>query len=208
MSNPCAYRVFDVDDLLANTSGALLGAVAAAVLVALRERIFPADRPRTGTRGVTTGRRLTAMVCDLLSMILLGVGAGVASNAYQIYVWDRTSAKLDTHLTGQISLWAPLVLLGLLTLATGRTVGDHAVRLRYADSSGGSNLLRAAIRYLAGIGGFQLLGLVSPADLAFLILSFAAIFITKDRGGLPGLLSRRTLQDDAAPVTTDSPASR
>src|SRR5699024_3873803 len=39
---PCAYRVFDVDDLLANTVGALLGALAAPALV-----LIPGQRQRT-----------------------------------------------------------------------------------------------------------------------------------------------------------------
>lgn len=44
---PCAYRVFDVDDLLVNTAGAGLGALAAPVLGRL------ARRPREHPKGQT-----------------------------------------------------------------------------------------------------------------------------------------------------------
>ena len=43
---PCPYRVFDVDDLLANTSGALLGAVLVSLLLQLRSRLLPAASAR------------------------------------------------------------------------------------------------------------------------------------------------------------------
>lgn len=35
---PCAYRIFDVDDLMTNTTGALLGATLAAIWIAVRRR--------------------------------------------------------------------------------------------------------------------------------------------------------------------------
>lgn len=201
---PCAYRVFDVDDLLANTSGAFLGAVFTALLLALRHRVFPADHPRKKSGGITAGRRLTAMVCDGLSMILLGVATGVASNAWQVYVLGRPSAELNQAFTEQLSLWVPFAVLGVVTLTTGGTVGDHAVRLRYAPRSHNQRVpapstlspVLTGIRYLAGIGGFQLLSLLSPADLVFVVLSLVAIFLTGDRRGLPGLLSGTALRDN------------
>ncbi len=55
-----------------------------------------------------------------------------------------------------------------------------------------------ALRLLAGIGGFQLPGLLSPAALLFVVLSVVAAFFTRDRRGLPALLSATTLKDDAA----------
>lgn len=77
-----SYWLFDVDDLLANTAGALLGAVLAGLLSALRRRIYP-DRPQSVSPRIIVARRLTGMVCDGLAMLLPGtaVAVAVASNA-------------------------------------------------------------------------------------------------------------------------------
>ncbi|MGI3783989.1 MAG: VanZ family protein, partial [Janthinobacterium lividum] len=66
---PCAYRLFDVDDLTANTAGALIGAGLGPLL-----RLVPGQQ--TGDPGrprlVTARRRLLGMICDWAA----GVGVG------------------------------------------------------------------------------------------------------------------------------------
>lgn len=59
---PCAYRLFDVDDLLANTTGAVL----ALALRLMGERA--SDRPADAPREVTTWRRLLGMVGDFTAI--------------------------------------------------------------------------------------------------------------------------------------------
>ena len=57
-------------------------------------------------------------------------------------------------------------------LVTGRTIGDHAVEIRFEPVAGRRSLpawMRRVLRILAGIGGLQLLGLAAPADLLFLL---------------------------------------
>ncbi|WP_336627067.1 MULTISPECIES: VanZ family protein [unclassified Microbacterium] len=62
---PCAYRVFDVDDLLTNTVGAVLGSLLA--LVVPRRMRGPAVVDGAArARPVTRRRRLLGMVCDVL----------------------------------------------------------------------------------------------------------------------------------------------
>ncbi|GAA1804217.1 VanZ family protein [Nesterenkonia flava] len=204
---PCAYRVFDVDDLLANTTGALVGGLLAAALFALRRRFFPVQ-VQTTTDRITLGRRLVGMVCDAVAMILLSVGAAVFANAWQLYVMDRGAGALHQEMTQQIAQWTPFILVGILTLVTGRTVGDHAVRLTFtAMPSGSVSVSRAALRYLAGIGGFQLLGLLSPADLLFSAVSLVLVLITRDRRGLPGVLSGTQPAAEDRPVTVEASRS-
>lgn len=193
---PCAYRVFDVDDLLANTSGAVLGGVLTALLFALRRRWLPARREQKA-REATRGRRVVGMLCDLLSAAVLGVASAVAANAWQLYVMGRTHEDLNPVWAEQTGLWAPFLLLGVVALATGRTVGDHAVRLRYAGQAGGLGLVGRSGRYLAGIGGYQLLTLASPADLVFALVLLAAALATARGRGLPGLATRAQVVDDA-----------
>nr|WP_267878913.1 VanZ family protein [Nesterenkonia massiliensis] len=134
-----SYWLFDVDNLLANTAGALLGAVLAGLLSALRRRIYP-DRPQSVSPRIIVARRLTGMVCDGLAMLLPGtaMAVAVASNAWQLYVLSRDAAELDQNLTQQLGLWAPLVVIAILTVTTGRTVGDHAVRLHFSGTWTGS----------------------------------------------------------------------
>lgn len=206
---PCPYRVFDVDDLLANTSGALLGAVLISLLLHLRRILLPAPaQPAAGgprARGpITLGRRLTGMVCDMLSVTLLAVGAGVLTNAWQIHL-GRHGDTLDAELTQQVAFWVPFLLLGAVTLAAGRTVGDLAVGIRFSRSEDGTALGPAgrAARYLAGIGAYQLADLLPGlpgSAIAFIVavsIPLAAV-LHRSRAGLPGLVGAGRPQDDAS----------
>ncbi len=72
---PCAYRLFDVDDLFANTLGALVGTLISPVLV-----IFVRNRASTTAdvaRPVTRTRRAFGMFCDLLAITLTSGATGV-----------------------------------------------------------------------------------------------------------------------------------
>ncbi|MER7010326.1 VanZ family protein [Saccharopolyspora sp. NPDC000359] len=64
---PCAYRLFDVDDLMANGLGALAGALAGPVL-----RAVPGQRTGS-TTPAHPSRRLLEAVCDLLIFKLSSV---------------------------------------------------------------------------------------------------------------------------------------
>lgn len=59
----CSYRFFDVDDLLANTGGALLGALAAPMLPVLPRRTGTAAAPH---HAVTIPRRVVATAIDIV----------------------------------------------------------------------------------------------------------------------------------------------
>ena len=65
---PCAYRLFDVDDLLANTAGAVVGTVLAPLVGLLAGSRDPvdADEPRP----VTSSRRFVGMFSDVLAIWL------------------------------------------------------------------------------------------------------------------------------------------
>lgn len=77
---PCAYRIFDVDDLITNTAGAAIGVWLAPLLRFVPgQRDVPADRPRV----VTRGRRLVGMAADFVAVqvltLLVYVPLGVAA---------------------------------------------------------------------------------------------------------------------------------
>ncbi|WP_035696793.1 VanZ family protein [Glycomyces tenuis] len=185
---PCSYRLFDVDDLMANTAGALLGGL---LSVALRPWLSDRSAPAEATkpRPVTVPRRLLVMLCDVLSVWLLGGFAGVLVNVWRLYALNADPATLDQGPANIAATAVPLVVIGAVVLATGRTVGDLAVLIRW-EGGVRPRALGRLLRYLGGIGGWQLLVLASPLDLLFVLASVIVLLSAHGRGGLPGVVSR------------------
>lgn len=193
---PCAYRVFDVDDLIANTTGALLGGLFSRALNPwLAHR--PGDPMPSRPQPVTFRRRLLGMLCDALSVWLVGSSALILYNLVRLGV---VGGDPRSFVPAPVSTIVPIVLLGALVLVTGRTVGDHAVLLRWEGGVQPRALARA-LRYLGGIGGYQLfIALDTGLDQLFLLASIIALLATRRRGGLPQLLSRMHPVDAREPV--------
>ncbi|WP_022878703.1 VanZ family protein [Microbacterium sp. B19] len=199
---PCAYRVFDVDDLIANTSGALLGSlVAFAVPKKYRgaEKTPDADLPRP----VTRGRRVLGILCDVLGVGLLQSGVAVALQAVLVVLFE------DPGRTGPLSsavgtAVAAVVWLAVI-LATGRSVGDLATRVRYTNGVLPEWLARA-LRFLTGAASYSVLEtLPAPWGLLsglLLLATLVLLFVWKDGRGLTGWIGRRRLVDDRAGVVT------
>lgn len=190
---PCAYRVFDVVDLLTNTGGAVLGSVLALALPPRwRQRDTPdaiADLPRP----VTWWRRLLAMSCDLIGLIALRVCIAWPLTLLAYWVGGASVQAINILAT----VLAALVWLAV-TLATGRSPGDLAVRLEYR----GGRIpvpLRRLLRHLGGVGSIDLLGLVPTVGdvlpYLFVAVAWAATLCTKDHRGLPGFFSGQALFD-------------
>ncbi len=202
---PCAYRVFDVVDLMTNTLGALLGAQLA-LLIPLTYRARPdqaidADRPHP----VTARRRLIGMLCDWLTVTLMTIAVNVGVVAITEYGFGQRGLG-DAWWVSALSLGVPFLITLVYTLAAGRTIGHAAVQLRYAKGRVPAPIARV-IRFVAGIGGYQIIGALptwvsSWALPLFVVLSFVLVFTTKDHGGLPGVISRQKLIDSRseAPV--------
>lgn len=203
---PCAYRVFDVDDLLTNTVGALLGSVLAVVVPRRHWGRHGVVAPEAA-RPVTVPRRLLAMVCDWLAFTLVGAGVSVGVQALLLYVLNERATALEGRLATGAGLAVALLLWTVLTLVTGRTVGDAAVRLHY---TGGPLPVPAgrALRLLGGVGGYgvlQLAALAGPLaawaaslSLAFVVTAVVLTLVTAHGRGLPGLLSRQQAVDTRA----------
>lgn len=196
---PCAYRLFDADDLLANTFGALLGG---ALFTVLRFRSSPPTKQEVAKqpRPVTFWRRMLGIVCDGLAVGLIGSVAGLAVNLWLVYVQDADQRTLDPTPAHIGATLVPLVLIGALVLTTGRTLGDHAVLIRW--NNGVRPLIVARLlRYLGGIGGWQVLvALETGLNGLFILATVIALVASKDRRGLPGLLSRMHPLDARLPA--------
>lgn len=199
---PCAYRVFDVDDLLTNTVGALLGSVLG--LLVPREYRGAAQAVDAGVpRPVTRGRRLLAMVCDLLASALVGLAAGVAVQVWLQYVVRDRAAVVAGDAASLTTAVVPLAVWAIATLATGRTPGDVTVELRFTGGPLPRPLART-LRFLGGIGGYLLLGLMTLwppmagwgwLSFVFAVVSLILVFTTSRGRGLPGILSGQEVID-------------
>lgn len=125
----CTYRQFNVDDLMANTGGAILGwLVAPLVFIVPRkgEEAQPPDR-------VTVPRRTLAFVLDFA--ITLGATFAYTLMASQ---WNWPIPPTPFYIAMALTCW-------LLPLATnGRTPGQFSVGIR---TTHGRNPLRQFVRF-------------------------------------------------------------
>lgn len=206
---PCAYRVFDVDDMITNTTGALVGSVIALVVPARMRgsaRADDADRPRP----VTRGRRALAMLCD---------GAGFWTTALIVSLVIQLSLQLIATLTGD----APLAqtdaagIIGtavaagvwvIVGLVTGRSIGDMAVMLRYEGGPLPVWIARP-LRMVGGVVGYTALdALPGPWSLLgglFLLAVLLLFFGTTNGRGLAGVISGQHLVDARGTVGPAGP---
>lgn len=208
---PCAYRVFDVDDLIANTSGALLGSLLA-FAVPRKHRGLEKSPDAGIPRPVTRGRRLLGIVCDVIGIGLLGSGIAVALQAVLILLFDDPGRTGD--LSSEVGTGVAATVWLVVILVTGRSVGDLATRVRYTNGVLPAWVARP-LRFLTGAGAYSVLeSLPAPWSLLSVVLVVATIvllFVWRDGRGLTGLLGRRRLVDDREGVvspTVDFGAAR
>lgn len=194
----CAYRVFDVNDMMTNTFGAVLGSVLA-LGIPLRWRSAERALPPESPRPVTKPRRLLAMVTDLIGFSVVSGAVAIAVQAILVFGLDKRDFALASDTSSQLGTAVGFIAWFGLVLATGRTVGDHAVRLRYIAGPL-PQLLARILRFFGGIGLYAgLLLLANPWvgwSTVFAILALACTLFTSSGRGLPALLSRQNLVDD------------
>lgn len=192
---PCAYRVFDVDDLLANSVGALIGGIIAPLLALIpgQQRRKPSDEPRQ----VSASRRFLGMFCDVLAMAIIGVAAGIVINIVAISggIGYRDPAIEEAH---QWANLVPAVLLAVFILFTGRTVGEMAVRLRPVRPPNiGQRLVRAAF---GSVGWWVLIqipdGIAAIAAALLALVTIISVWTTRAHRGFAAALSRIVIDDE------------
>ena len=180
---PCSYRLFDVDDLLVNTAGALIGAlVAPALHLGAGRRPPDPDRPRP----VTAGRRLLGMVCDVLTSAGIGMALGLTYVLGVIGTGAVVPPDVDAQVRALLTGVVPALVLLAWTVRSGRTVGEAAVRLRPRRPG---STPAVVLRWLVGIGGYLLLSALMPAPLGpasalLAVVSIVAVFRTRGHRGL------------------------
>ncbi|MDR1798811.1 MAG: VanZ family protein, partial [Bifidobacteriaceae bacterium] len=200
----CAYRLFDVDDLMVNTAGAVLGSLAALAVPSLRHHAWAApvsgvaDRPAP----VTKSRRFVAMACDLLGCGLVATAVTTGLQAFQLYVEHVPAAELRSALARAVGWLIAWCLEASVIVATGASLGDHATQLRYRSLGKGPATVpgevgRCVARVLGGMGGFCLLMLLPSGVFAWALAAVCVIaaVATRHGRGLPGLLGHQELTD-------------
>lgn len=195
----CPYRLFDVDDLLANTAGAALGFGLAPLL-----RLVPGQRVSAAPgdpRPVTTARRLLGMTVDVVSVTVFSALLSVGANVVWIVVLgeDEGPRQLDWLLgyvlpVGLLILLVPLV-------GNGGTFGQRVVLINPVGPDGGKpGLIRMLVRFAAGSGGFFTLNALGFGLLAFALLLVSAVLAwrPRDHRGLSGLVAGLRVVDTRA----------
>lgn len=195
---PCAYRLFDVDDLIVNTAGAALGWLVATAVAPHRHA------ERRAVPRMTFGRRLVAMVSDGLVVVLGAFVVSLAWRAWQLEVRNVSPRAVDT--TSQA--WMAWGVLGLVqaatVLTTGRTVGEAVVELG-TGRRGRITLAARALKLAVGVGAFTALAAwpevwALAALPAFVALTVVAAAVTRDHRGLANAVA------GLDPVLTDTRA--
>jgi glycopeptide antibiotics resistance protein len=188
----CAYRVFDVDDLIANTLGAGIGSVLAvpALLV-----VGAAVHPKAQPLRVSLGRRLVGVGSDLMVMFGIGFGLVVGWRVFSVAVMSWR-LEGDTDWIGTVlAVGVPAAVQFGWILAKGRTLGESTVGLQPV-ASGRSVVGSRILKFIFGVGGYELLAALGVPLLmaAFSVASLAVLIWSEDHRGLSHLVSGMQLR--------------
>ncbi len=178
----CAYRLFDVDDLGVNTLGAIGGSLLSAIFV---------DREPKAVRLPTTisfGRRLVAMVCDVLFVVLVGATVALGYRA--------VADDLDVQTWLQIGV--PFLAEALCVLALGCTVGEWVVDTRTRPLRRGPVLIWRVVKLIVGVGPLLGLALLDGWWVVAGLAAYAGLTVASNR--VAGL----ELEIDLEPVRSDA----
>ncbi|WP_082618563.1 VanZ family protein [Oerskovia sp. Root22] len=218
---PCSYRLADVDDLLTNTLGGLIGALIAPVVLRWMPRATDLAAQRGVPRPVTVWRRWLGMVLDALLVSVVGT---VLVLSYRVVLVatgqdiplgsDGVDVALGTVVPVMLVLFVPPF------LGSGASWGQRALWLEprwTADAAAGSvgpdglgrgTTLRRAVRGFTsgGLWGACLIlaevpggGLVpdvaAPLGGLVAFVAVVSVLFTRDRRGLSGVVSGARMVD-------------
>ncbi|BBG02309.1 MULTISPECIES: VanZ family protein [Pseudonocardia] len=204
---PCSYRVADVDDLIANTAGALLGALLVALLRPRSDEVIDPGRPAP----VTAGRRLLGALCDVLAVAVGGTVLGALVGGLSLAAGMRSPFPgWYAPISELASFWLPLLVFLLVPLfGAGGTIGQRTVRLRPASPDGGVPACGVRLlRVLLGTGGVILLtgpsGSLGVLGFLWSVASLVGLFRTAGHTGLAGRITGLVMIDSRV---ADRPAA-
>lgn len=195
---PCQYRMFDVDDLIANTAGTIIGFVLGAWAARLPGGPHPALRYQP--RPVTAGRRILAWVIDVALVWFVGVLLlGVAIVLTMLFDPEQRSRDAVGAFS-QYAALVPALAVVIPTLVSGRTPGEFAVYLAPISRGERPSFAQRIVRTLLGMAGVTLVSifvplLSAPIVFAYTIAMFVSAFATRNHRGLSLLAASSDLVD-------------
>ncbi|WP_427179516.1 VanZ family protein [Paenibacillus sp. TC-CSREp1] len=138
----CPYRLFDVDDLMMNTSGAVIGFFAAPLLLAL----FPSRASIQAKSEQIVEQDRVYPVPQLLALLIDGIVVVVITNFLSIFtLTNDIQTVLDTS-TAMV-----IVLFFIPWVRNGYTPGSAILRFRYVDRQSGTPTLPALLKRFIAI---------------------------------------------------------
>ncbi|MDN6429966.1 MAG: VanZ family protein, partial [Propionibacterium sp.] len=185
---PCAYRVADVDDVLTNTVGALLGALIAPALLWWMPDARALAAKRLQPRPVTSWRRWTGMMLDVVATAVISSTVGVALQVARWVVGEHPVPPASTWEEGISTAVAVLVVFLLPAWRNrGASLGQTIVWLtpKWVSPDGtrltDASVARRTVRSLVVVGpwvlapGLRSLSEDVPAAMAALLAILAVI---------------------------------
>jgi len=220
----CAYRLGDVDDVLTNTLGGLLGALVAPVLLGWMPRAHDLARGRGLPRRVTAVRRWTGMLVDAGLVVVVGVAAQVAYRLVLVATGrplpegtDGVELVLGSVVPVVLLLWLPLC------VGSGASLGQRAMWLepRWPAPAGApvrGSLAQRVGRGALGAGLWGLLvvltdvpgtpGVLGLAQVALVLTTVLAVPWSRGHRGLSFALTGAVLVDAREPLGSPAPGGR
>lgn len=199
----CSYRVGDVDDVLTNTAGALLGAALAPAVLRWMPAAAELHEGRGRARPVTVWRRWSAMVVDLGAYAFVGFAAVVSyrlallATGHEIPLRNGWPEWVATVVVPTL-----LVVVGPVVAGSGASLGQRALWL-VPDWPGRPRVADRLRRCLGTAGALAVVhavataphlpasasSAVSAATTLLLVAAVAGVPLTRDRRGLSGLVA-------------------
>lgn len=172
---PRGYRLFDVDDLMINTVGGVVGYLLAGPLTKLLPSRADIDRASyRRSQKVSLLRRLVAVFCDLIAMMIIAGLVGIGMNLLGVHTPDLgVLASTGLILIGYFGV--------LPSLMNSQTIGHKLTRLQVARVRGGP------ARWYQHVGRIICVGLVFiaiPVGLVYGVLYMLQIGYVSGEGAV------------------------
>lgn len=172
---PRGYRLFDVDDLMINTVGGVVGYLLAGPLAKLLPSRADIDRASyRRSQKVSLLRRLVALFCDLIAMMIIAGLVGIGMNLLGVHTPDLgVLASTGLILIGYFGV--------LPSLMNSQTIGHKLTRLQVARVRGGP------ARWYQHVGRIICVGLVFiaiPVGLVYGVLYMLQIGYVSGEGAV------------------------
>lgn len=212
---PCAIRVADVDDVITNTLGALIGALLAPAFLWWMPSAKRASEKRLQPRKVTVWRRWTGMAIDAALFFILSAAVSVAYNVYELLARGAVSQEQPQWVL-IVSVVLPVLSVFVVPAAGGRgaSAGQKIVWLtpKWVDGNTltDSNPVMRIARSLIVVGpwvatdflsdGSTAKGVIGLVSAVILFLTMVMVPFTANRRSFSGFITRAVFVDSRDPV--------